>query len=85
MLILRKSAPGADEYAPYFHDIRDETVELRGVTFHLIFARGFNYLRYRDRVLASVRDKYYRIPARLPQTACYFHERYWPDLPWPPN
>lgn len=83
ILILRKSEFSADEYAPYFRELRHETFVLHGVTFHQIFGRGFDYARYRDTVLTTVRDKYYRIPGKLPQTACYFHDRYWPELPWP--
>lgn len=83
VLILRKSEPGADEYAPYFKEVRIETFVLHGVTFYEIFGRGFDYPRYRDQVLATVRDRYYRIPGKLPQTACYFHDRYWPEMPWP--
>jgi len=76
ILILRKSQPAADEYAPYFRELRSETFVLHGVTFHQVFGRGFNYALYRDKVLASVNDKYYRIPGKLPQAACYFRDRY---------
>ena len=85
ILILRKSAPGEGEYASYFREAKVETFTLHGVTFYLTLGQGFNYARYRDQVLTTVRDKYYRIPGHLPQTACYFHDRYWPDLPWPPT
>jgi 4-amino-4-deoxy-L-arabinose transferase-like glycosyltransferase len=83
ILILRKSEPSAGEYEHYFRELRTETFVLHGVTFRLIFGRGFDFNRYRDTVLTTVRDKYYRIPGKLPQSACYFHDRYWPELPWP--
>jgi len=41
-----------------------------------VFGRGFHYTAYRDGVLAPMRDRYYRIPAFLPQGACVFCERY---------
>ncbi len=76
ILILRKSEPAAGEYEPYFRELRRESFVLHGVTFHSLFGRGFNYALYRDKVLASVNDKYYRIPGKLPQRACYFTDRY---------
>ena len=79
ILILKKSAPGPGEYAEYFHDMQVESFSLRGTTFYLVLGHGFNYPRYRDNVLATVKRKYYAIPAWLPQTACYFCERYFPE------
>ncbi|QDX81272.1 hypothetical protein B9N43_08470 [Denitratisoma sp. DHT3] len=83
ILILRKSAPPPGAYEPYFRELRTATFTLHGVTFHQIMGRGFDYPRYRDTVLATVRDKYYRVPAWLPTTACYFCDRYWPGQPCP--
>ncbi|HQR04770.1 MAG: glycosyltransferase family 39 protein [Proteobacteria bacterium] len=79
ILILRKSAPAPGEYEPYFRELESKTFVLDGVTFHQIMGRGFRFDRYRDTVLATVRDRYYRIPAWLPRRACYFCERYWPE------
>jgi hypothetical protein len=42
-----------------------------------VLGREFDYGAYRDRVLAEVRDRYYRIPGYLPRGRCYFCERYW--------
>ena len=33
---------------------------------------------YHDKVLARIRDRFYRIPAWLPQRGCEFCERYFP-------
>ena len=79
ILILRKSMPQAGEYAPYFDEVSTESFALRGANFTLVLGRGFHYPRYRDNVLASVKRKYYAIPAWLPVTACYFCERYFPE------
>jgi hypothetical protein len=57
------------------------TIELRGATFHLVLGDGFDYPAYRARVLAQVRDRWYRIPAVLPIGRCYYCERYFPDAP----
>lgn len=78
ILILRKSAPEAGDYAPYFREVEIQRFEVRGATFHMVLGRGFDYAAYRDSVLARVRDKYYAIPAWLPQGGCYFCERYFP-------
>lgn len=80
ILVLRKSAPQPQEYAPYFREAEVRRIELRGATFHLVLGRGFDYPAYRDTVLARVRDKYYAIPPWLPQGGCYFCERYFPGM-----
>jgi len=74
--IFRKNAPQADEYQPYFKSVELRTLALSGTSFHLVLGRGFDYAAYRDRVLAYVRDRYYQIPAYLPQGRCVFCERY---------
>lgn len=78
ILVLRKSAPAAGDYTPYFREVEIRRFELRGATFHIVLGRGFDYPAYRDGVLARVRDKYYAIPAWLPKGPCYFCERYFP-------
>lgn len=80
--ILRKTAPDLDaEYRPYFKHIELQTFEVYGVTYYLILGEGFDYPRYRDEVLAKVKQLYYAIPPALPQTACYFCDRYFPGQP----
>jgi hypothetical protein len=76
ILVLRKNAPGDGEYAPYFRSVEHRTVAIAGATFHLVLGRGFDYGAYREKVLAVVRDRFYRIPAYLPQGGCVFCERY---------
>lgn len=79
ILILRKTAPATGEYEPYFAHVEYKRFMLRGVEFYIVLGQGFDYAVYRDRVLAKVRQKYYVIPAFLPQTACYFTEKYFSD------
>jgi len=78
ILVLRKSAPDPAEYAPYFREVEYREFELRGARFHLVLGRHFHFARYRDTVLARVRDQYYAVPPWLPQSGCYFCERYFP-------
>jgi hypothetical protein len=77
ILVLRKSAAAPDEYRPYFRTYEVREITVRGAKYYLVLGQGFDYAAYRDRVLAEVRDRYYRIPRYLPQGHCYFCERYW--------
>ena len=80
--ILRKSPPNLDEeYRPYFKQVEVKTFEVSGVTFHLVLGEGFDYPRYRDVILADIKRLYYAVPPALPQTACYFCDRYFPGQP----
>ncbi len=81
ILILRKSAPPAGAYAAYFRAVEERSFTARGATFHIVLGRGFDYAAYRDGVLAAVRRKYYALPGLLPQTGCYFCDRYFAGLP----
>jgi hypothetical protein len=79
ILILRKSEPDLAEYQPYFRQVTVDSFMVRDARFWRVKGEGFNYPAYRDGVLASVKRKYYAIPKWLPQTACYFCDRYFPD------
>lgn len=76
LLILRRERPPFEDYRPYFRELDIAPVEFGGVTYHAVRGRGFDYEAYRRRVLAEVRDRYYRIPSFLPVRRCYFFERY---------
>jgi hypothetical protein len=76
ILILSKSAPDLNNYTPYFARIETRSFTIRDATFHLVLGYGFNFEKYRQQVLRSIRDKYYRIPSFLPHAPCYFCEKY---------
>ncbi len=78
ILILRKTQPEPEEYAPYFKSVEVRSFSVRGSNFFIVLGRGFDYENYRDKVLKKVRDKYYAIPHWLPQSGCYFCDRYFP-------
>ncbi|MBV2234012.1 MAG: glycosyltransferase family 39 protein [Sterolibacterium sp.] len=78
ILIVRKTPPPLEEYAPYFAEVEVRKLTIRGADFHLVFGRGFKYASYRDGVLTQIRQRYYAVPDWLPQTACYFCDRYFP-------
>ena len=81
ILVLRKSEPDAAHYRGYFREVEVKNFTLHGARFWIVLGRGFDYAAYRDMVLATVREKYYAIPAWLPQTGCYFCDRYFPGTP----
>ena len=80
VVILRRRLPSggtaADEYAPFFRAVEPRSFALEGVNFHLVIGRGFRYEPYREAVLVPARDRWYRIPAYLPQGGCVFCDRY---------
>ncbi len=81
ILILRRDAPPLAQFQPYFQSVEERAIEVQGATFHAYLGRGFKYPPYRDRILADVRARYYRIPRWLPIGRCYFCERYFPGTP----
>jgi hypothetical protein len=79
VLILRKSEPEKDYYAAFFRHVEFREFELHGARYYLVLGQGFDYAVYHERVLRRIRDRFYRIPAWLPQRACEFCERYFPE------
>lgn len=78
ILIVRREPPPEQDYRPYFRSIEVRSFEVSGATLYVVLGRGFNYSAYREGVLKSVRDRWYRIPAALPIGRCYFCEKYFP-------
>jgi hypothetical protein len=76
LVILRREAPDLARYRPYFRELETRRLDVRGAAFHAVIGRGFVYPAYREGVLKPVRERWYRIPPRLPVGACYFFERY---------
>jgi hypothetical protein len=79
VLILRKSAPDRDYYAQFFERVAFREIDLYGARYFLVHGQGFRYPVYHDKVLTRIRDRFYRIPAWLPQRGCDFCERYFPE------
>ncbi|MDO8958390.1 MAG: glycosyltransferase family 39 protein [Rhodocyclaceae bacterium] len=77
--VLRKTAPDRDEYSAWFRSVEIDSFERRGAHFWVVRGRGFDYASYRDSVLLEVRRRYYALPPWLPQTACFFCDRYFPE------
>lgn len=78
LVVLRRERPLAQDYAPYFERIEIREIPLAGGVYHAVLGQGFDYAAYRKAILADIRERYYRIPPRLPVGRCYFFERYFP-------
>jgi Dolichyl-phosphate-mannose-protein mannosyltransferase len=78
-LILRKSEPDSLYYRQFFKNVAIDVITVRGAKFWQVKGEGFDYAAYREKVLISVKQKYYAIPEWLPQRGCYFCDRYFPD------
>lgn len=78
VVVLRRERPLEADYRQYFRTIEVREIPLGGGTYHEVLGRGFDYDAYRNGVLADVRERFYRIPGRLPVRHCYFLERYFP-------
>lgn len=78
IVVLRKSEPKPGEYARWFKAVATESFAHRGARFWIVRGTGFDYAAYRDSVLAGVKRRFYAIPPWLPQTGCYFCDRYFP-------
>jgi hypothetical protein len=81
LIIVRKTPPLLQDYAPYFRSVEVRELVLRGATFHLVLGNGFDYPAYHSGVISPVRERWYRIPSPLPIGRCYFCERYFPGAP----
>lgn len=78
VLILLKKEPKTGEYEAYFNQVEFDEFVVQGVRLYLVLGQGFHYAVYHDEVLTRVRERFYRIPAWLPQRGCEFSERYFP-------
>ena len=76
VVILDVDRPLTDKYKKYFRSYRTEQFQVYGAPFYIFIGEGFEYNKYRDNVLRSIRDKYYSPPAWLPEGGCSFTERY---------
>ena len=79
LVLVKRDAPVAKDFEPYFRDVDYRPFEIHGGKFWLVEGRGFDYAAYREGVLEGIRQSWYDVPAWLPQRACYFCSRYFPD------
>jgi len=80
VLIFRTSSPEGNDYLSYFRRVEFREFDIDGSRYYLILGEGFNYAAYHEKILTRIRDRFYRIPAWLPQRGCLFCERYFPDV-----
>jgi 4-amino-4-deoxy-L-arabinose transferase-like glycosyltransferase len=75
-LILLRDPPDLERYRPFFREVESRDVPARGTLHYALLGRGLDYAAYRERVLRTVGERWYRIPPWLPPGSCYFFERY---------
>ena len=71
----RKQIDPAD-FAPYFISVTVSSFEIDGEKYWYADGKDFNYDVYRERILKTIAERYYRIPSILPIYGCPFLERY---------
>jgi 4-amino-4-deoxy-L-arabinose transferase-like glycosyltransferase len=76
LLIFRREPAELERYRPYFREVEAREFDGGGTRHYAVLGRGFDYAAYREGVLKEIRERWYRIPERLPVGACYFFERY---------
>ncbi len=74
--IITAGSPDLEAFKPYFESVRLFTFMQSGVPFYAAEGTGFNYQAYRQGVLGSIFQRFYKIPRVLPMTGCPFCERY---------
>jgi len=79
--IFDRRSINAKELAPYFSSLTVHEFKIDGISFWYADGKDFNYELYRERILKTIAQRYYRIPSVLPVYGCQFLERY--DLPRP--
>ena len=65
-----------EQYGNYFLEKELFFVSYLGEKFYYMIGKKFQYALYRENVLQKVREKYYQIPAYLPQESCSFCKKY---------
>ena len=73
--VITAAAPDLAQFKPYFERVALLTFMQDGVAFYAVEGTGFNYPAYRQGVLASIYQRFYKIPKALPMTGCPFCER----------
>jgi hypothetical protein len=63
-------------FAPFFDAVKIGSFEVAGIRFWYADGSNFNYAAYREQVLKTIAQRYYRIPGFLPIYGCHFLERY---------
>ncbi len=76
LLVFRLAGDPLPACAPYFRSVTPGSVVAAGETFRVAVCRGFDYDKYRDKVLKEIADSYFHNPSFLPHGKCYFRERY---------
>jgi len=63
ILIVRKRAP--DVYNKFFNNVIIEEYVIKDAVFYFVKGYGFQYEKYKEEVLAGIKEQYYNIPPYL--------------------
>lgn len=77
--VLLKRRAHADELVHFFDSHVLHPLTTRDFSGYLLVGDGFRYRRYRDEILRSVQQRFYRLPWYLPVGSCYFYDNYFPQ------
>ena len=74
--IFDRSEIDLKQLQPYFASLSLESFNVAGVQYWYADGRSFNYAKYREEILSTIAQRYYRIPDFLPRCGCNFLEKY---------
>ncbi|WP_018936114.1 glycosyltransferase family 39 protein [Thioalkalivibrio sp. ALJ24] len=76
VFIPRRGEVDREDLEPFFDRVEIRTGEAGGIPWQVAEGHGFDYATYHEDVLRPVLERYYDIPAWLPEGRCAFRERY---------
>ena len=74
--VITAAPPRLEDFKPYFESVRVLNFMQSGVPFYAVEGTGFQFEAYRQGVLGTIYQRFYKIPQFLPMTGCPFCERY---------
>lgn len=80
-VIFLTDKPKWDRIKPFFSMTKLETFTQYGATFYLVFGYKFNFVKYRQLVLAKINERYWQVPDYLPYTETFYCKRYFKVCP----
>ncbi len=75
-LLLCKHKLDKEQYESCFEKTEVKPLKVDGATYELILGYGFKYSQYREQYLRLILNRYYKIPAWLPRSRSFFHQKY---------
>lgn len=80
-VILFTKTPELNKVKPYFRHVRVEFFRKYGAKFYLVFGYHLKYHVYRRKILQTINQRYWQVPALLPHTAVFYCKKYFKNCP----